>query len=183
MLPENNLPKRSKLNVEFSNLGFHLLSPGNLSDADLDEALDNLYDHVKEQQHTALLQLHAVHTTITSVAAPTYKRCISETSDQEDHLKTRIREYFECPKPLELLPELKTKPFDEQQVASDVRALVCMYRDNVFTGTAVSRIFHGIQSPNYPAVMWGRCKLWRSHLGTDFDAISKIASAEILKMR
>lgn len=170
--------------MEFSNLGFRLLSPGNLSDSDLDEALDELHERVKEQQRTSLLQLHAVHTAIRSVATQTYKSCITDkSSENEDKLKTKIRDYFESPKPLENLPEMQTKAVDEQLIANDTRALVYMYRDNEFTGTAVARIFHGIQSPNYPALMWGRCKFWRSHLGTDFNAVSRIAGTEILKMR
>lgn len=61
--------------------------------------------------------------------------------------------------------------------------MISMYRDNNFTARAIARIFHGIQSPNYPAVIWGRCKYWRAHLKSDFNAICKIATQEIIRMR
>lgn len=181
---ENNQPKRSLLSVQFSNLGFRLLAPGNLSAAELDEALDSLYNHVTKQEHTALLQLHALHAAVTTTAEKTYKICLSDNENKSNQLlKSKIREYFESALPLENLPEVQDKAINEEQVASDVRSLICMYQDNVFTGRAVARIFHGIQSPNYPAVIWGRCKFWRQYIDVNFHTLCQIATAEILKMR
>ncbi|XP_031348005.1 uncharacterized protein LOC116174259 isoform X2 [Photinus pyralis] len=182
---ENRQPKRSKLNVQFSNLGFHILAPGNLTDAALDKALDDLHVHVQEQERTSLLQLHAVHTTLSSVVKPTFKMCISNDDILESvtSLREKIRAYFDDPHPLEKLPKLPTNSVNEEQIISHTRALIGMYRDNTFTGRTIARILHGIQSPNYPAVIWGRCKFWRAHLGTDFHAICQIATKEILRMR
>ncbi|KAF5276495.1 hypothetical protein FQA39_LY06564 [Lamprigera yunnana] len=177
--------KRSQLNVEFSNLGFHLLAPGNLSALALDDALDDLYARVQEQQKTSMLQLHAINTTLMAATKSSFKLCISDDDISESvlMLKSKIREYFESPNPLKSLPELPLKPFDEEQIKNDIRSLICMYRDNAFTARAVARIFHGIQSPNYPAVIWGRCKFWRLHIGTDFNVICQISTREILRMR
>lgn len=61
--------------------------------------------------------------------------------------------------------------------------MINMYPENQFTGRTVARIFHGIQSPNYPAVMWGRCKYWRAHSKSDFNRICKLANSIIIKMR
>lgn len=72
---------------------------------------------------------------------------------------------------------------NEQQIAADVRSLIMCYRDTKFTGRAVARIFHGIQSPNYSAVIWGRCRFWRAHLAANFNGISKLATKEILALR
>lgn len=58
-----------------------------------------------------------------------------------------------------------------------------MYPDSQLNGRAIARIFHGVQSPNYPAVVWGRCRYWRAHLQTDFNRIIKLANQEIIKMR
>ncbi|KAK5642620.1 hypothetical protein RI129_008787 [Pyrocoelia pectoralis] len=184
-ITENNQPKRSKLTVQFSNLGFHLLAPGNLSDAALDEALDDLHTHVQEQERTSLLQLHAVHTTLSAVVKSTFKQCVAnnDTIESVTLLKGKIRAYFEDSSPLDQLPELPTNAINEDQIKNHTRNLIIMYRDNTFTGRTVARIFHGIQSPNYPALIWGRCKLWRTHLGTDFHAICQIATKEILRMR
>ncbi|XP_017779205.1 PREDICTED: ATP-dependent DNA helicase Q4 [Nicrophorus vespilloides] len=179
----NNQPRRSLLTVRFTNLGFRLLAPGNLTDTQLDEALDALYQRVCNQERTALLQLHALHETVTMVAAPSYRACIAEEiSEKESKLKPCIRDYFDNPKPLSVI-ELKEKTCNEDLIAADVRAMVSMYRDNTFTGRAIARIFFGIFSPNYPAVIWGRCKYWRAHINADFNAICRIATREILKMR
>lgn len=69
----NEQPKRSLLSVQFSNLGFRVLAPGNLSATELDEALDSLYDHVVTQEKTALLQLQALHLAVTEAAEPSYR--------------------------------------------------------------------------------------------------------------
>lgn len=175
--------KRSSLTVRFLNLGFHMLAPGNLNDSELDEALDSLYNRVVDQEKTSLLQLRAVYENLIKVAAANYQSCIDEENG-ENPLKAKIRDYFESPNPLKDYSNLEENPIEnEEQLISDIKALICMYRDNTFTGRAVARIFHGIQSPNYPAVIWGRCKFWRSRIGEDFHAICRIATREILKMR
>jgi len=58
-----------------------------------------------------------------------------------------------------------------------------MYPDNTFTGRNIARIFHGIMSPNYPAVIWGRCKFWRAHVKVDFNRILQLANMAIIKRR
>lgn len=180
----NGVPKRSSLTVEFSNLGFRLLAPGNLTGDQLDDTLDYLYKRVVDQENMCLMQLRALHSTLTSFTARTYKDCITtEASDNENLLKEKIRDYFNSTNPLAGYDEDKIKPVVEENIVKDTRQLIIMYKDNVFTGRAVARIFHGIQSPNYPAVIWGRCRFWRSHLHDDFHEICRIATREILKMR
>ncbi|CAG9763138.1 unnamed protein product [Ceutorhynchus assimilis] len=173
------LNKRSNLTVQFSNLGFRLLAPGNLTDDELDEALDNLCERVLSQETKALKQLHCVHKTLSEVAEKSYITCLQENTA----LKHKIREYFDSLDPLEDVTIGNLKNINEDQLCNDIRAMINMFRDNQFTGRALARIFHGIQSPNYPAVIWGRCKYWRSHLNEDFHEICRIATREIIKMR
>lgn len=177
----NNQPKRSTISVQLSDLGFRLLAPGNLTEEQLDEALDSLYNRVVDQERKALLQLNAVHKTLSQVAKPTFKACSIEEDDCL--LKKRIREYFNSSDPLSEFIIEEPKPFNEEQLVNDIQAMINMYRDNNFTGRAVARIFQGIQSPNYPAVIWGRCKFWRLYLDTNFHSIVKIATREIIKFR
>lgn len=61
--------------------------------------------------------------------------------------------------------------------------MISNYPENNFTGRALARIFYGIQSPNYPAVIWGRCRYWRRHLHEDFYQLIAIANREIIRMR
>ncbi|XP_023011510.2 recQ4 helicase [Leptinotarsa decemlineata] len=177
----NNQQKRSTISVQFSDLGFRLFAPGNLSENQLDEALDSLYQRVVDQEHKALLQLNAIHETLCKVAKSSYKDCLSEYGD--DQIKLKVREYFNSPDPLKFVSEEKPRKFNEEQLVADIHALICMYKDNSFNGRAIARIFQGIQSPNYPAVIWYRCKFWRSHVDVDFHVIVKIATREIIKMR
>ncbi|KAL1518211.1 hypothetical protein ABEB36_001870 [Hypothenemus hampei] len=174
--------KRSKLTVQFMDLGFRLLAPGNLSDDELDETLDNLYSQVRDQETKALKQLCAVHKALTSV---TNENNLSSSFNDENNsnLKTIIRDYFRAVDPLATVILESAGIQNEDLLVNDIKALITMYRDTQFTGRAVARIFHGIQSPNYPAVIWGRCKFWRRHLSDDFHDICRIATREILKMR
>lgn len=182
LLSVNNQPKRSTISVQLSDLGFRLLAPGNLTEEQLDDALDSLYNRVIDQEQKAVLQLNAVHKTLREVAKPTlFKACRVEEDDC--FLKKRIREYFNSPDPLSQFTIEEPKAFNEEQLVNDIQALINMYRDNNFTGRAIARIFQGIQSPNYPAVIWGRCKFWRSYLDTNFHAIVRIATREIMKYR
>nr|XP_022904295.1 ATP-dependent DNA helicase Q4 [Onthophagus taurus] len=177
----NNQPKRSNLSVQFTNLGFRVLAPGNLNDNQLDEALDSLYTRVKNQEKQGLLQLHSIHSALTQVSEKSFKSCL-QVSNKEIELKKTIRQYFESPEPLKDVV-IKMKPINEDQIINDTRQIIAMYRDNNFTGRAIARIFYGIQSPNYPAFIWGKCKFWRSHLKEDFDEICKVATREIINMR
>lgn len=80
------------------------------------------------------------------------------------------------------LDELIDKTTDDI-ILSDVHTMISRYPDNTFTGRSIARIFHGCQSPNFPAVIWSRCKYWRGHLNTDFNRIVGLANAAIVKMR
>lgn len=53
----NGSRKRSPLNVSFSDLGFRIRSPGDLSDDELDEALDSLESRTRSQERTQLVQV------------------------------------------------------------------------------------------------------------------------------
>lgn len=55
---ENDAPKRSKISVQFDNLGFRLTSPGDLTDDELDATLDLLHTRTNSQEKTQLLQVY-----------------------------------------------------------------------------------------------------------------------------
>ncbi|XP_046604660.1 ATP-dependent DNA helicase Q4 isoform X1 [Neodiprion virginianus] len=179
--------KRSAISVTFDTLGFRVKAPGDLSNAELDEALDALADRAMNQQRTSLCQLESIYSALTEVGVDSVRQCQELTEEltiKSDTLKTTIRSYFQSENPMENTDlTLETKLLNEDQIASDVRSLVQCYRDNNFTGRAVARIFHGIQSPNYPAMVWSRCRFWRAHLASNFELICQVATREILAMR
>lgn len=74
-------------------------------------------------------------------------------------------------------------PVADPYIMNDIQTMIARYPENNFTGRSIARIFHGVQSPVFPAVIWSRCNFWRAHLKTDFNHIVKLANAVILKIR
>ncbi|XP_044751568.1 ATP-dependent DNA helicase Q4 [Coccinella septempunctata] len=177
----NGQPKRSALNVEFSDLSFHLLSPGNLPDEDLDEVLDTLYNKVLNQENVAYAQLIDIDQTLSKVALPTCKN-LNGIEEKSDILKKDIREYFESKKNIGTvqIPEITEE--ERNAIIRDIKLIVDRYGDENFTGRSIARIFHGIASPNFQPRVWGRTKFWRSHLKVHFNTICKIATSELIRI-
>lgn len=183
----NGRPKRSTISVQFFELGFRVRAPGDLSDEELDQTLDLLHQRSTSQEKTQLLQLQATFEALQSVAFNSYlpatqANCSPEPSEK---LKKIIRDYFQSdtlpnPDSLSLTDDSDTP---DDVLINDIRTMIHRYPENNFTGRALARIFHGVSSPNYPAVIWGRCKYWRAHMKTDFNRIVPLANAEILRMR
>uniref|UniRef100_A0A336LR96 DNA 3'-5' helicase n=1 Tax=Culicoides sonorensis TaxID=179676 RepID=A0A336LR96_CULSO len=183
----NGKSKRSNISVQFSELGFRVRAPGDLQDDELDKTLDLLHDRVSSQEKMELLQLQATFEALQSVAFNSYipatqVNCPSEPSDK---LKKIIRTYFQS----DALPNLDSITTDDDSdtpdeiLINDIRTMIQRYPENNFTGRALARIFHGVSSPNYPAVIWGRCKYWRVHMNVDFTRIVMLANAEIVRNR
>ncbi|KAM7357358.1 recQ4 helicase [Cochliomyia hominivorax] len=181
----NGYPKRSPITVSFYDLGFRIKAPGDFTAEEIDDALDTLYNRSVKQEQTQLIQLQYVFQGLSSVAYNTYGPCCNETfsHDRSDQLKAIIRDYFrnDYPKNLKLEPDLSN--VSNEEIESDVLSLISMYPENNFSGRNIARIFHGISSPNYPAVMWYRCKYWRVHSKTDFNRIVQLANSVIVKRR
>uniref|UniRef100_A0A182SH26 DNA 3'-5' helicase n=1 Tax=Anopheles maculatus TaxID=74869 RepID=A0A182SH26_9DIPT len=182
----NNVRKRSPLSVKFTELGFRLRAPGDLTDEELDHALDGLYERVTRQERTQLAQLQYISEALNSVCFSTIGPVsrLDCPTGPSDKLKTIVRSYFTTDiskENIEIVPE----PDDttDEQLISDIRTTICRYPENNFTGRAIARLFHGVQSPNYPALVWSRSNFWRSYTKTDFNRIVRLANAEIVRMR
>lgn len=178
--------KRSPLTVTFSDLGFRIKSPGDLSDDELDHALDTLANRTSSQELTQLIQLQIICDTFNSLATPNFIHCATSEKlpiDKSNELKTIIRNYFQTNLPINV--EITDGPDDtsDSEIITDIKMMMSMYPENNFSGRALARIFHGISSPCYPAVIWGRCKYWRAHLTVSFHRLVKIANREIVKSR
>ncbi|XP_029668256.1 ATP-dependent DNA helicase Q4 [Formica exsecta] len=179
--------KRSAISVQYDKLGLRVKAPGDLTDTELDEALDALIDRTRSQESSCLQQLELISLAFDKISVPTIKDCLILDDDvmkRAEELKNIIREYFQSDSPLNNVDtDFQDKVANEEHIAADVRNLIIRYRDTKFTGRAVARIFHGIQSPNYPALIWSKCSFWRVHIAADFNVICKIATREILALR
>uniref|UniRef100_A0A182N8C4 ATP-dependent DNA helicase Q4 n=1 Tax=Anopheles dirus TaxID=7168 RepID=A0A182N8C4_9DIPT len=182
----NNVRKRSPLSVNFTDLGFRVRAPGDLSDDELDRTLDALYERVTHQERTQLSQLQYISQALNSVCFNSIGPVCREDcpTGPSDKLKTIVREYFLTDiskENIEIIPE----PDDttDEQLIADIRTTIYRYPENNFTGRAIARLFHGVQSPNYPALVWSRSNFWRAYTKTDFNRIVRLANAEIVRIR
>ena len=149
---------------------------------------------VKEQEETRLLQLDALYNILDRSSNLTYHDVIEKHNPEADkQLRKSIREYFEC-EPTEmksLLNRLSPHKIDIEvpqskwdAIARDVRTMLCTNTDVMFTGRALARIFHGIDSPCFPATVWGRNRrFWRQYIDVDFNDLRKFITDEIIKYR
>lgn len=172
--------------MEFFDLGFRILAPGDLTSHEQDLTLNQLYSRVKSQENNQLTQLENVCTGLSSVARRSALICTSiEPNDKHsEQLKQLIRSYFQSTANSTLA--IQTPEYDEataQIIVADIRTMIGQYPQNNFTGRSLARIFHAVQSPVYPALVWSRCKYWRAHLKIDFNYIVQLANVEILRLR
>ncbi|XP_043784416.1 ATP-dependent DNA helicase Q4 [Apis laboriosa] len=182
----NGIPKRSTLSVKYDKLGLRVKAPGDLTELELDEALDALVYRVQSQESSALQQLETIGVILHKFSVSSINECLivnDNITNNSNRLKDVIRSYFDGEVLLDIDFNKQNIIENEAQIACDVRNLIVSYRDNNFTGRAVARIFHGIQSPNYPAYVWNKCRFWRVHLSCNFNVLCQIATKEILALR
>ncbi|KAH8305279.1 hypothetical protein KR018_010320 [Drosophila ironensis] len=181
----NGFPKRSPITVSFYDLGFRIKVPGDFTETEIDSALDTLYTRSVKQERTQLIQLQYVASGLAAVAYSACGQCCSANFplDRCEQLKAIVRNYFLNDYPQDLQLEVEPSSVPDEHVVDDVHALINMYPDNTFSGRNIARIFHGIPSPNFPAVIWGRCKYWRAHVKVEFNRILQLANAAIIKRR
>ncbi|KAH9633763.1 hypothetical protein HF086_002214 [Spodoptera exigua] len=182
---ESGISQRSHLKVEFNTLGFRIRARGDLSATELDEMLDDLHNSVISQEKARLYQLEECNTAfhnIGTVSLENMNLSVESLFKISDDLKKYVRNYFERDNiPTDMT--IEARPLDVERVVSDVRSIINIYKDCNFTGRSIARIFQGISSPNYPAIVWGRCKFWRSHLHEDFNGLIKLATQQIIQMK
>lgn len=133
-------------------------------------------------------QLENVFRGLSSVAMKTSLSCaaVEPNDKRSEQLKVIVRQYFQSNERVDYTTvesEPAPDPAMDSVIVSDIYQMISRYPENNFTGRSLARIFHGVQSPVFPAVIWGRCKYWRAHLKTDFNHIVKLANAVILKLR
>lgn len=113
---ENNTRTRTPISVSFSDLGFRIRAPGDLTDDELDKTLDTLYARVSGQERAQLVQLQCISNALSSVAFQTYlpisgAECPEGPSGK---LKTIVRQYFQTDisnEEVELMPEVSYLSF------------------------------------------------------------------------
>ena len=180
--------KKTGVLVEFSDLAFHFSAKTGLTEARLDEVLQDLFKQAETRERSEMWSLVRLGKAFNAVSFDKEASCGDEedqTRAKSDKLKLFIKEYFtELDRHVpEGLPAAD-KCQHEDSVRADIRHFVCQHTEHVWTGRAVARILHGIASPNFPAQQWGRVyRFWRKHLDVDFHLLVKLATEEILSLR
>ena len=193
---------QSGIMVEFSDLSIHIRAPGDLSDAERDSVCDFLEDRILAEERSSLQQLQFVYDSLRSVSCSEFWYCADDVDDESDRqLKQKVQSYFEDPtdktkKELAALTNARKRSrtvtscmanddhVNWDIITRDIKALVGVHHDHSFTGRALARIFHGIDSPCYPAEVWGRDRrFWRKHLDVEFNSLRKFATRELIRWR
>lgn len=136
-----------------------------------------------------LLQLERIFNGLSSIAEKSsiISANVEPPYEKSEELKKLIRDYFQSNEKLDNVElssiKMASDPATDSLIISDIRTMISRYPENEFTGRSLARIFHGVQSPLFPAVIWGRCKYWRAHIKIDFNHIVNLANAEILNLR
>ena len=81
-------------------------------------------------------------------------------------------------------PVSSLSPRLKEQILRDIHSLVSVNCDDSFTGRAIARIFHGIGSPRFPALVWGRQhRYWRRYLHADFVELCQSGTRKLLELQ
>lgn len=193
--------------VEMGGAAFHLVSPGDLTPDERERVIRGLRDKVSDQETRDVEKLQLLHAVLESVATETHSTPPSQEADSGCHdgsispsaSEARLREiiarYFsaeglrdddleELGLPSSERRRVSISPEEEELIGRDVASLVTRFSEQDFTGRAVARIFHGITSPRFPALVWaGQRAFWRKHLHMEFNTLLRIATTNILQLR
>lgn len=184
---------RSGVMVEFSAPSFYFRSFGDLSDEEMDQVCQFLHNRVQSQEQTQLYQLTSCFKAFKSVAYQRVTSCVDDLDETRSlQLKSLLFEYFEkrrdqhntlAPLEIEELDQFKLLDW-EGQIRADIRSFLANRSDEKFSGRAVARIFHGIGSPCYPAITYGKDRrYWRKYIKFDFNQLIRLATQEIIRFK
>ncbi|GFY72971.1 ATP-dependent DNA helicase Q4 [Trichonephila inaurata madagascariensis] len=189
----NGMKRKTGVMVEFSDLAFHVLSPGNLSGEENDAILDFLHSKVLTTEKTELQNLTLLFSMFQKYSFSHYWECCDEINlEYSEGIKASINKYFarsdllsdELSHIMDKTSEEISNEVDISYVKSLIKELINIHHDQNFTGRAVARIFHGITSPCFPSEVWGKVrKFWRCLLHVNFNIIIKLANEELRNLR
>lgn len=90
--------KRSFISVQYDKFGLRVKAPGDLTDIELDEALDALIERSQYQESSRLKQLELISSALNKISVSSVKHCSNLNNDitkRSEELKDVIREYFQ----------------------------------------------------------------------------------------
>ena len=181
---------RSSVLVELDGLAFHLVSPSNLTCEEKEEVIQFLQNKIRDHEKLALEKLHLLHAVLRHASKETQDRCITQNL-QDKSLKNHVQKYFSSDSltTSDLIQDgipvtsnmCDISAEEEEQIGRDVGTLVARFSSQQFGGRSIARIFHGISSPCFPAIVWGAQRgFWRRYLHIDFHSLSRITTKKLV---
>ena len=181
----------SSVLVEVHGLAFHLVSPGNFSSETKEELIGWLSAKVTDQEKRQHEKLHFLHAILGCVSTETQEGVprshdLSLTDSIQKYLSPEgmsTSDLTRCN--IAVLSGISEISEDEvDQISRDVAILVARFSDQQFTGRAIVRIFHGISSPCFPAIVWGMQRgFWRRYIHVDFNTLCHITTNKLVQLR
>jgi autotransporter translocation and assembly factor TamB len=104
LLLENGASQRLPISVQFDTLGFRLIASGDLTNDELEEALESLNQQNQLYITQSLQRLKLISTTLQKFSFTKVKKCLDSNQEVEhksEKLKNTIHNYFELDKPFE----------------------------------------------------------------------------------
>ena len=164
----------STILVSFSTLSFFVKVFSDMSDDDKDKLCDQLHKGVQEKEDNDLRKLYILYTSLKQEA---------DNEGSSTALKSKIFSYFSEDSDHDIhkfaLPNYQLTEQQSLLLKKDIRSFLNQHSDETFTGRTIARIFHGISSPKYPALMWGTGRnayYWRRYLDINFNSILQTAT-------
>ena len=194
---------RSSVLVELDGLAFHLMSPGSLTLGKKEDVIGWLSEKVSNQEKRDHEKLHLLHAVLRYVSMETQEQDVNRLCDAHGvsmagscdlSIKDSIQQYL-SPEGLStsdlrrrnitvLSGVSEVSEEEDDLIGRDVATLVSRFSDQQFTGRVIARIFHGIPSPCFSALVWGVQRgFWRRYLHVDFKTLCQITSRKLLQLR
>ena len=179
--------------IEFSDNAFHIQTRGDFTTEDRYSVCEYLCEKMKEQEERQLEKLHLIHAALCSQSPNSpfdRKNCDASTNDHaavQSNLRGMTKQYFSDEglertylekHKIPVLPLIEEITHEEERrVRNSIRLFMKAYSKQKFTGRSIARIFHGIQSPCYPAIVWGhKNQYWRLYNAVNFNTLCEIAT-------
>ncbi|CAK8695930.1 unnamed protein product [Clavelina lepadiformis] len=174
---------KSGVTVQFKETSFLLRTKKSFSFELLDLVTDNLHKRVVAQEHKEIAQLNTCFSTMQEFSYPNVGCCMDDADlSRSKKLKSVIDSYFQEEDNVKNAEEIPLSTDVEPDLSSTIRKFLNVHGADLgskLTGRAIARIFHGIDSPRYPAKTWGAARrFWRCKINVDFNSIIKSATAD-----
>jgi len=187
-----NTTGKSGIIVESDHLSFHFTTAQSIGEDEKEEICDFLHSTVTGQEETRIIQLDALYCVLKELSCQRYDQ-IPAKKRMDAKARQQIGQFFLCKEDqqIEFLKglissdlKIDTPARRWNNIAGDVRGLVLSYPDSDFTGRAIARIFQGIESPRFPAIVYGRDRrFWRQYIDVDFNELKRFAVRELARFR